>query len=99
MYLQPKPKKPLGHSNPNGLIYLIHNETFIEKILKFTLATLGVLALIVAILGIMLYRNLGELPDENRFAHLPYYKNGQFVNLYTDIIHNSNHHHQCGYPS
>ncbi|OAV06325.1 hypothetical protein AO367_1075 [Moraxella catarrhalis] len=54
--------------------------------------------MIVAILGIMLYRNLGALPDENRFAHLPYYKNGQFVNLYTDIIHNSNHHHQCGYP-
>ncbi|MBE9579488.1 MBL fold metallo-hydrolase [Moraxella sp. K1664] len=31
----------------------------------------------------MLYRNLGGLPDESRFAHLPYYKNGQFVNLYT----------------
>lgn len=77
MYLQPKPKKPLGHPNPNGLIYLIHNETFIEKILKFTLATLGVLTLIVAILGIMLYRNLGGLPDESRFAHLSYYKNGQ----------------------
>ncbi|RUO14654.1 hypothetical protein EJK49_1799 [Moraxella catarrhalis] len=51
MYLQPKPKKPLGHPNPNGLIYLIHNETFIEKILKFTLATLGVLALVESPLG------------------------------------------------
>ena len=53
---------------------------------KFTLATLGILALIVAILGVMLYRNLGALPDESRFTHLPYYKNGQFVNLYTDDL-------------
>lgn len=55
----------------------------LKRLFKFTLATLGVLALIVAILGVMLYRNLGELPDESRFAHLSYYKNGQFVNLYT----------------
>lgn len=58
----------------------------LKKILKFTLATLGILALIVAILGVMLYRNLGDLPDESRFAHLPYYKNGQFTNLYTDDL-------------
>ncbi|WLF83471.1 hypothetical protein [Moraxella sp. ZY210820] len=57
-----------------------------KKFLKFTLATLGVLTLIVAILGILLYRNLGALPDESRFAHLPYYKNGQFTNLYTDDL-------------
>ena len=44
------------------------------------------LVLIVAILGVMLYRNLGGLPDESRFAHLSYYKNGQFVNLYTDDL-------------
>lgn len=42
--------------------------------------------LFVSILGMMLYRNLGSLPDENRFADLPYYKNGQFVNLYTDDL-------------
>lgn len=59
---------------------------FLNKILKFTLATLGVLTLIVAILGVMLYRNLGDLPDKSRFAHLPYYKNGQFTNLYTDDL-------------
>lgn len=55
----------------------------LKRLLKFTLATLGVFVLIVAILGVMLYRNLGELSDESRFAHLSYYKNGQFVNLYT----------------
>lgn len=49
----------------------------LKRLFKFTLATLGVLALIVAILGVMLYRNLGGLPDESRFAHLSYYKNGQ----------------------
>lgn len=47
---------------------LLKNPAF-KKILKFTLATLGILALIVAILGVMLYRNLGDLPDESRFAH------------------------------
>jgi len=27
-------------------------------------------------------RHLGVLPAESRFAHLPYYKNGQFVILF-----------------
>ena len=49
----------------------------LKRLFKFTLATLGVLVLIVAILGVMLYRNFGALPDESRFAHLSYYKNGQ----------------------
>ncbi|WP_227544497.1 hypothetical protein [Moraxella catarrhalis] len=39
----------------------------LKRLFKFS-----VLALIVAILGVMLYRNLGELPDESRFAHLSY---------------------------
>lgn len=51
--------------------------SILKRLFKFTLATLGVFALIVAILGVMLYRNLGGLPDESRFAHLSYYKNGQ----------------------
>lgn len=59
---------------------------YFKRIAKFTLATLGILLLIVAILGIMLYRNLGGLPDENRFSDLPYYQNGQFINLYTEDL-------------
>lgn len=58
----------------------------IRKILKFIIAILLVLLLIAAILGIMLYRNIGALPDERRFTDLPYYKNGQFVNLYTEDL-------------
>ncbi len=57
--------------------------SILKRLLKFTLATLGVLALIAAVLGIMFYRNIGALPDERRFADLPYYKNGQFINLDT----------------
>lgn len=57
-----------------------------KRILKFTLATFSLLLLVVAVLGIMLHRNLGDLPDERRFTHLPYYKNGQFTNLYTDDL-------------
>ncbi|WP_334256205.1 hypothetical protein [Mannheimia indoligenes] len=44
----------------------------LKKLLKFTLSTLAIFALIITILDIMLYRNLGALPDESRFAHLSY---------------------------
>ncbi|WP_416191847.1 MBL fold metallo-hydrolase [Neisseria sp. CCUG12390] len=54
-----------------------------KKRYKYPLIFLCVLVLAAAILGIMLYRNIGALPDDSRFAGLPYYKNGQFVNLYT----------------
>ncbi|WP_174521834.1 hypothetical protein [Moraxella oblonga] len=57
-----------------------------KKLLKLTLANLGVLTLSVAILGILFYRNLGDLPDESRFHNLPYYKNGQFTNLHADDL-------------
>ncbi|WGE85553.1 MBL fold metallo-hydrolase [Actinobacillus equuli] len=53
-----------------------------KKWLKGLLYLFSGILLIVAVLGIMLYRNLGDLPDENRFRDLPYYKNGQFTNLY-----------------
>ncbi|MDD0823044.1 MBL fold metallo-hydrolase [Mannheimia sp. AT1] len=58
----------------------------LKHLLKLTLAIFGILTLIITVLGIMLYHNLGDLPDESRFAHLPYYQNGQFVNLYTDDL-------------
>lgn len=60
--------------------------TILRKTIKFMLWLLAGLVLIAAVLGIMLYRNLGDLPDEGRFKDLPYYKNGQFVNLYTDDL-------------
>ncbi|MCQ9630235.1 MBL fold metallo-hydrolase [Actinobacillus suis] len=53
-----------------------------KKWLKGLLYLFSGILLIVAVLGIMLYRNLGDLPDESRFRNLPYYKNGQFTNLY-----------------
>lgn len=44
---------------------------------------LGIVVALLAILAFMVYRNIGHLPDESRFDDLPYYKNGEFVNIYT----------------
>lgn len=57
-----------------------------KRMMKFALGVAGALVLVSAAAGVMLYRNVGGLPDEGRFAHLPYYQNGQFVNLHTDDL-------------
>ncbi len=46
---------------------------------QYTLATLLTIILLVGAAGCSVYRNIGALPDETRFSHLPYYQNGVFV--------------------
>lgn len=61
-------------------------KSIVKRLLKASVVLAGATVLTLAVAGAMLYRNLGGLPDERRFAHLSYYKNGQFVNLYTEEL-------------
>lgn len=54
-----------------------------KKRFKYPLIVLSPVLLTAAAFGIQFYRNIGGLPDENRFANLPYYRNGTFRNLHT----------------
>ena len=49
-----------------------------KKRYKYPLYILAALAVIVTGMYVQLQRNIGALPDETRFAHLPYYRDGQF---------------------
>lgn len=50
------------------------------------LLAIAVLTLLLGAFGYHVYRNIGALPDETRFARLPYYRNGQFHNLYDELV-------------
>lgn len=52
-----------------------------KKWQKYTLTFFASVSLAIAATGYAVYRNLGALPDEQRFSGLPYYQNGRFVNL------------------
>lgn len=49
-----------------------------KKRYKYPFYTLAALAVIVTGMYVQLQRNIGALPDETRFAHLPYYRDGWF---------------------
>lgn len=49
-----------------------------KKRYRYPLYGLLALALVAGAAGIGVYRNIGDLPDPARFAHLPYYRDGAF---------------------
>ena len=53
-----------------------------KKRFKYPSYLLAALLAVSSVAGCQVYRNIGALPDEARFAHLPYYQNGEFVNLH-----------------
>ncbi|SMB89000.1 L-ascorbate metabolism protein UlaG, beta-lactamase superfamily [Pasteurella testudinis DSM 23072] len=53
---------------------------------RYSLYTLTALAVTAAVVGCQLYRNIGALPDEARFARLDYYRDGRFHNLYDELV-------------
>lgn len=58
----------------------------LKRVIKYTAIIVALALIALVVLAAMFYRNLGGLPDESRFAHLPYYKNGVFTNIYaTDL--------------
>lgn len=57
-----------------------------KKWQRYSLYTLTALVIAAAAAGCQVYRNIGALPDEARFAQLDYYRDGRFHNLYDELV-------------
>lgn len=58
-----------------------------KKLMKYLLSIFVILIALFCVLAFDVYRNVGGLPDEMAFEHLPYYKNGAFISPETLVFY------------